>query len=478
MSKPTGRREAHGEKRGMSRRGLLRIGVTAAITPPAVFRARRAAAQIGGGQPAASTPTAELKNPAELKAPKVKASSPTMLSFWQYVGFHVEVQKFIAEEYKRRHDPNLSLEITAYPGLNEQRVGVKSALAAQSPTPDIIAIEPGAYAVDVFTSGSVLDFTKVFAEDPEFKRGFWPNALELLTLNGTVVSVPAVTNTVIVYYNRGIFRQHGLEVPNTLDELKKIGAALNAKGVIPIAYPAGQDRNFPLFPYYTYVGGIKADKLLREADLGLKPWTSPELVAGAEFVEAMAKSGLYAKGPLGIKEPDAIQLLATGRAAMFWGGQWMRRSIRAALPPGFDLGLFPFPAVMAGGHKPVLSSVGITLTVNARSKHPALAFEMIKAITGAWGKIEYTKNLGLSPNGPIGADAIAYQMQSLKDPLYPEFLKLQPTGTTRVIFTPAVEEAMTQGMQALITGQKTPKAVMESVEVASQKVGARKFRTG
>jgi raffinose/stachyose/melibiose transport system substrate-binding protein len=478
MSKPTGRREAHGEKRGMSRRGLLRVGVTAAITAPAALRARRAAAQIGGGQPAASTPTGELKNPAELKAPKVKASSPTMLSFWQYVGFHVEVQKFIAEEYKRRRDPNLSLEITAYPGLNEQRVGVKSALAAQSPTPDIIAIEPGAYAVDVFTSGSVLDFTKVFAEDPEYKRGFWPNALELLTINGAIVSVPAVTNTVIVYYNRGLFRQHGLEVPNTLDELKKIGGVLSAKGLMPIAYPAGQDRNFPLFPYYTYLGGTKADKLMREADLGLKPWTSPELVAGAEFVDMMAKSGLYAKGPLGIKEPDAIQIFATGRSAMFWGGQWMRRSIRAALPPNFELGLFPFPAVVPGGLKPVLSSVGITLTVNARSKQPALAFEMIKAITGAWGKIEYTKNLGLSPNGPISADAIAYQMQSLKDPLYPEFLKLQPTGTTRVIFTPTVEEAMTQGMQAIITGQKTPKAVMESVEAASQKVGARKFRVG
>ena len=332
--------------------------------------------------------------------------------------------------------------------------------------------------MDVSTSGSVLDFTKVFADDPEYKRGFWPNALELLTINGAVVSVPAVTNTVIVYFNRGLFKQHGLEVPNTLDELKKIGASLSAKGIMPIAYPAGQDRNFPLFPYYTFLGGTKADKLMREADLGLKSWTTPELVAGAEFVEMMAKSGLYAKGPLGIKEPDAIQIFATGRSAMFWGGQWMRRSIRAALPPNFDLGLFPFPAVLAGGIKPVLSSVGITLTVNARSKHPDLAFEMIKAITGAWGKIEYTKNLGLSPNGPIGAEAIAYQMQSLKDPLYPEFLKLQPAGTTRVLFTPVVEEAMTQGMQAIITGQKTPKAVMESVEAASQKVGARKFRTG
>ncbi len=330
----------------------------------------------------------------------------------------------------------------------------------------------------MYTSGSVLDFTKVFAQDPEFQRGFWPNALELLTINGTVVSVPAVTNTVIVYYNKGLFAQHGLEVPQTLEDLKKIGAALNAKGIAPIAYPAGQDRNFPIFPFYTYAGGTKADKLLREADLGQKPWTSPELVAAAEFVDMLAKSGLYAKGPLGVKEPDAISIFAGGKSAMFWGGQWMRRSIRAALPPGFDLGIFPFPAVVPGGGKPVLSSVGITLTVNARSKQPELAFEMIKAITGAWGKIEYTRNLGLSPNGPISAEAIAYQMQSLKDPLYPEFLKLQPTGTTRVIFTPAVEEALTQGMQALFVGQKTPKAVMETVEAASQKAGVRKFKVG
>ena len=72
------------------------------------------------------------------------------------MGFHVSAQRFIADEYKKRFDPNLSLEITAYPGLNEQRVGVKAALAAQSHAPDIIAVEPGAYAVDVYTSGSVI----------------------------------------------------------------------------------------------------------------------------------------------------------------------------------------------------------------------------------------------------------------------------------------------------------------------------------
>ena len=491
--------------RRLTRRALLRFGVAvvgalplvAACSPqapaapaaktdakPADAPAKPAATPLSGGQIGGAQPTAvptaagELQNTATFQAPKVKASAPTTLTFWQYVGFHVDVQKFIAEEFKKRHDANVSLEITAYPGLNEQKTAVKAALASASPTPDIIAVEPGADTADYYLNGGVLDFTKVFADDPEYKNGFWPNALQLTTINGATVSVPAVTNTVIVYYNKKMLAENGVQVPETLDDLKMAGAIFNGKGIAPIVYPAGQDRNFPMFPFYVMAGRLKADGLMREADLGLKPWTSPELIQAAELAESVVTSDLLAKGALGIKEPDAISIFAGGKSAMFWGGQWMRKSIREALPPDFDLGIFPFPAIAAGGPRPTLSSVGITLTVNKNSKNPDLAFEMIKAITGSWGKIEYTKNLGLSPNGPISAESIAYQMQSLKDPLYPEFLQLQPTGTTRVLFTPQVQEALYQGMQAIFAGQKKASQVMEEVETASKRAGERKFTVG
>jgi ABC-type glycerol-3-phosphate transport system substrate-binding protein len=217
---------------------------------------------------------------------------------------------------------------------------------------------------------------------------------------------------------------------------------------------------------------------MRDADLGKLEWTGADMMQVAEKTEEIVKSDLLAKGALGIKEPDAIGIFSTGKSAMFWGGQWMRTSIRAALPPEFDLGIFPFPALMAGGPKPVLSSVGITLTVNSKSKNPDLAFEMIRAITGVRGKVTYSSRLGISPNGPITPESLAFQMSRLKDPLYPEFLKLQPTGTTRVLFTPLVQEAMYQGWQGVIGGSKTGKQVMEEVEAASKKAGERKYTVG
>lgn len=351
-------------------------------------------------------------------------------------------------------------------------------MAAASATPDIIAVEPGADTVDYLTNGGVLSMNKFFEQDKEFKDSFWPNALQLLTINGQTASVPAVTNTVVVYYNKKMFAENGVQVPETWEDFKKISPVFNGKGIAPVVFMAGQDKNFPIFPFFTVAGGLKQDIKLRDADLGKLEWTGSEMMQVAEKTEEVIKSDLLMKGALGIKEPDAIGIFATGKAAMFWGGQWMRTSIRQAIPPDFDLGIFPFPALMAGGPKPILSSTGITLTVNSKSKNPELAFEMIRAITGVRGKVTYSSRLGISPNGPITPESLAFQMSRLKDPLYPEFLKLQPTGTTRIVFTPSVQEALYQGWQAVFAGSKNAKTVMEEVEAASKKAGERKFTVG
>jgi raffinose/stachyose/melibiose transport system substrate-binding protein len=458
----------------------------AAASSPAASASPVTGANIGGAQPAVASPSpgaspvagSDAVNPMPFKAPTAKASNPTTLTFWHYAPFHNDVQKEIATEYKEKGDPNVALEINAYPNLNDQRTAVKAALAAASPTPDIIAVEPGADTVDYLANGGVLSMNTFFEQDKELKDSFWPNALQLLTIDGQTVSVPVVTNTVVVFYNRKLFAENGVQVPETWEELQKLAAVFNGKGIAPVVIAAGHDRNQPIFPFFTVAGGLKLDGKLRDADLGKLEWTGAEMAQVAEKTEEVIKSDVLMKGALGIKEPDAIGIFATGKAAMFWGGQWNRTNLRAALPPDFDMGLFPFPSLVAGGPKPVLSSTGITLTVNARSKNPDLAFEMIRALTGVRGKVTYSSALGISPNGPISSEALAFQMARLKDPLYPEFLNLQPTGTTRVVFTPPVQEALYQGFQAMFSGSKNAKAVMEDVEAASKKAGERKFTVG
>src|SRR5262245_2003481 len=93
---PRGRSE--GDDGRMTRREAVGLGLASIAAGSLLPRVRHAAAQIGGAQPAApAAPAGELRNPVEFKPPRIKASAPMSLSFWQYVGFHVTAQRFIAD---------------------------------------------------------------------------------------------------------------------------------------------------------------------------------------------------------------------------------------------------------------------------------------------------------------------------------------------------------------------------------------------
>src|SRR5207248_3946285 len=126
----------------------------------------------------------------------------------------------------------------------------------------------------------------------------------------------------VVYYNKKMFAENGVQVPETWDDLKKAAGVFNGKGIAPAVFAAGQDRNAPIFPFYTVAGGQKLDVKMRDADLGKLDWTGAEMMQVAEQTEEIVKSDVIIQGALGVKEPDAVGIFATGKAAMFWGGQW------------------------------------------------------------------------------------------------------------------------------------------------------------
>ena len=91
-------------------------------------------ANIGGAQRRNPKPGRHRDQPDAVQgAHRQGRARPTQLTIWHYAGFHNDVQKEIAEEYKAKGDPNVSLEVTAYPNLNDQRTAVKAALAGCQP---------------------------------------------------------------------------------------------------------------------------------------------------------------------------------------------------------------------------------------------------------------------------------------------------------------------------------------------------------
>src|SRR3954467_10705110 len=70
----------------------------------------------------------------------------------------------------------------------------------------------------------------------EFEHlGYLPGALDTNTYNGKLYGIPVSTDFWVIYYNKKLFKDAGIErVPATLDELYALVPKLKAKGLIPM----------------------------------------------------------------------------------------------------------------------------------------------------------------------------------------------------------------------------------------------------
>lgn len=68
-----------------------------------------------------------------------------------------------------------------------------------------------------------------------FLEQFLPNTLLPVTIDGKVYGVPEVMHSDGLLYNKRMFRELGLEVPQTWDEFIEVCESLKEEGIIPIA---------------------------------------------------------------------------------------------------------------------------------------------------------------------------------------------------------------------------------------------------
>ena len=79
-----------------------------------------------------------------------------------------------------------------------------------------------------------------------FKDEFVVGTVEAYAIDGKTYALPIELNIVPVYYNKALFEQFNLEVPETYDEFRHIVDTLAANGIAPIALgtvTAGPDRS-------------------------------------------------------------------------------------------------------------------------------------------------------------------------------------------------------------------------------------------
>jgi ABC-type glycerol-3-phosphate transport system substrate-binding protein len=191
--------------------------------------------------------------------------------------------------------------------------------------------------------------------------------------------------------------------------------------------------------------------------------------------EDFAKANMVPSGVLGLKEPDAITLFASGKAAMMLEGNWARTTIATAKPVD-PIGFAMFPAAKTGAKPMACASVGISMTINKASKNIEIAKSLARFVTTGAGRVLYCGGVGIPPSGPTTDAEKAQMAKDVNDPVWAESVDVGSKATgLRHLFTPTVEVALNQAAQAVLSGKGKAADVLAQVEAISKQAGKRNF---
>ncbi|MGV0098305.1 extracellular solute-binding protein [Streptomyces californicus] len=248
----------------------------------------------------------------------------------------------VASGFEKKN-PGIKVDVTVLHWKDVDREVAEMVKAGKAP--DIAQI--GAYA-DYAKAGKLYSADETLAI--RTTANFLPSLAEAGKIDGTQYGLPFVASTRLLFYNKKLFGQAGLDAPQTWDDISADAAALKAKGVTyPFALPLGEEEaQAETLMWLLSGGGGYTD------DVGAYDIDSAENVATFRWM----RDNLVGKGLTGPVAPGkldrerAFKAFTAGKVGMLNGHPTLMDEAEAK---GIDVGMVPLP----GADGPTEGSMGV-----------------------------------------------------------------------------------------------------------------------
>lgn len=344
------------------------------------------------------------------------------------------------------------LEVTVANGLPER---VLTALSSGSP-PDIIEVQHG------WVNGYAQNDLIVPVDDViQEREDYVPAALNYVTWDGKLWAIPYRIETHAVIFNRGAWKDAGLDPDNppaTWDELVAAAKTLTESGISGFAITGGGEVGNTIFRSLPFIwmngGNIVSD------DLSTAVVNAPEAVEAVTFYTDFYKNGY---SPASTLENDGLanrRLFIANQVATYQSGQFDIPAIRQENAE-IDVGAFPIPHPEGKETAAILGGWSFVLPKDAKNPEEAKLF------------IQFLNN---SENQAFFTDTFPARVSSMEaerfnDPILAAFKEMLPHGRPVPIHKNWVQITQTyfDGIQRILLDEQT---VQEAMDQANEEIQA------
>lgn len=346
----------------------------------------------------------------------------------------------------------IRLEVTVANGLPER---VLTALSSGSP-PDIIEVQHG-WVNGYAQNDLIVPLDDVIQE----REDYVPAALNYVTWDGKLWAIPYRIETHGIIFNRGAWKDAGLDPdnpPQTWDELVAAAKTLTESGISGFAITGGGEVGNTIFRSLPFIwmngGNIVSD------DLSTAVVNSPEAVEAVTFYTDFYKNG---HSPASTLENDGLanrRLFIANQVATYQSGQFDIPAIRQENAE-IDIGAFPIPHPEGKDTAAILGGWSFVLPKDAKNPEEAKLF------------IQFLNN---SENQAFFTDTFPARVSSMEaerfnDPILAAFKEMLPYGRPVPIHKNWVQITQTyfDGIQRILLDEQT---VQEAMDQANEEIQA------
>ncbi|WP_429302087.1 ABC transporter substrate-binding protein [Paraburkholderia sp. GAS199] len=313
-----------------------------------------------------------------------------------------EMLQIAAEFSKLNPDVHVNVQFMIGNSVEEN---IKPRIASGN-LPDLMSVNPNAYAADLADQGLLADVRATSA---------WRNMLDPLKDDWTSrrsknFGIPAGVATTLIYYNQEMFEKAGIkDLPTNFPEFLKVCEQLRRAGFTPIMWNGGFPNMLGNGPFSS---GFANNVVAHEPDWkrkigdGTLDLNTPQVAEIFSRIVAMPEHGFVQEGFMATDYDQGIRLFKQGKVAMAFHGSWAAGLLLHG--NRFRAGVF-IPPWNAPGERvvPVIGSeTGFAV---CETPNKAAAMRFLEFITGRGYPILQRKRHNIAPFKQAPGDIVSDQ---------------------------------------------------------------------
>lgn len=377
-----------------------------------------------------------------------------------YFSYHSDSR----EEYEQliaafeEQNPDIKVDFSVAP-TNDYPQLLKTQVASGD-APDVFSLWPGlSYVTYYAKNGHLMDLS-----DEAWAEYVVPGALSTVTYDGKLYAQPIKAGIVGVIYNKEIFAELGLEIPQTWEAFLETCETIKAAGKTPISMPLKTDWPGQFLPIYSlpcnvvYSVNPEFDKQLLTGEVN---FSDSDYKRCFEMFMELGELGYINEAPLGISYEQSQAAFAAGEVAMAVNGDWYLADI-GGYEPAFEMGMFPVPA--PEGYQTTVPVGGDYCNViSATTEHE----EACKRFLDFFATQEAYEMISVyNSSTPLLSNVTTDIHPAVSEGMI-EAVNTASYSFTNLEWVPGIQEAFQKGYQELYAGTTTIEKMLADVDAVA-----------